>query len=395
MSTTADRASRRPRRLVALLSLLLPVLLAGWTGAAMALPEAFVDKQDQQLDISEWLVEQKGFLPIPIIITEPAIGYGGGLAAMFLRNSMRESAEKARETGLLVPPDIWVVGAFGTENGTKGAFGGGMMTFDEGKWKYRGGVARVDINLAFYGIGDSPLGGATGIDYSLDGWASSQQILRRLGPSNNWLGLRWIYLNLNSKLDISGNPAAGLDRSQASKKASGLGLTLEHDSRDNIFTPSSGLKAGLDGMFYDPSLGSDTAFQTYRGHVFAYWPLHKDFVLGGRLDSRAANGKVPFYMLPFVDMRGVPVARYQDERTALVETELRWTITPRWAAVGFVGSGRAWGSKTSFDEASSVLSKGAGFRYLIARQLGLWVGVDYARGPEEGAVYIMVGNAWR
>jgi hypothetical protein len=46
----------------------------------------------------------------------------------------------------------------------------------------------------------------------------------------------------------------------------------------------------------------------------------------------------------------------------------------------------------SFD--SAQVSKGFGFRYLIARLYGLRVGIDVARGPEDWAFYIQVGNAW-
>ena len=135
--------------------------------------------------------------------------------------------------------------------------------------------------------------------------------------------------------------------------------------------------------------------RSYRGHVFAYMPFGKELVLGGRVDGRAARGRVPFYQLPFIDLRGIPAARYQDENTAVLETELRWNVTPRWAAIGFIGAGRAWGRQTSFSETESAVSKGVGFRYLIAKQLGLWVGIDVAKGPEENAWYIQVGNAWR
>ena len=39
----------------------------------------FRDPEDGQLDMSEWLLTKKGFLPIPIIITEPAFGgFGDG-----------------------------------------------------------------------------------------------------------------------------------------------------------------------------------------------------------------------------------------------------------------------------------------------------------------------------
>jgi len=104
---------------------------------------------------------------------------------------------------------------------------------------------------------------------------------------------------------------------------------------------------------------------------------------------------VPFYQLPFVELRGVPVARYQDERTAAAEVELRWNLTPRWALIGFTGIGRAWGARTTFGEADNITAWGAGFRYLVARRLGLYAGLDIARGPEDTALYIQAGSAWR
>lgn len=75
-------------------------------------------------------------------------------------------------------------------------------------------------------------------------------------------------------------------------------------------------------------------------------------VLAGRVDGRAARGQMPFYMRPFIDMRGIPAARYQDRNTAVVEAEVRWNYTPRWAAVGVMRAGRAWGRSTSFDDAA-------------------------------------------
>jgi len=96
-------------------------------------------------------------------------------------------------------------------------------------------------------------------------------------------------------------------------------------------------------MLYSPDIGSDNKYQTYRAYAFSYFPLAKEFVLGLRADARAARGDVPFYQLPFIELRGIPVARYQDENAAVVETELRWNVTPRWALIGFLGGGCAWG----------------------------------------------------
>ena len=118
-------------------------------------------------------------------------------------------------------------------------------------------------------------------------------------------------------------------------------------------------------------------------------------MLGGGLDARLAYGDIPFYRLPYIDLRGIGSARYQDTRAAVVESELRWNLTQRWALIGFVGAGRTWGRHNSFGDGASQVSKGTGVRYLIARQLGMHVGVDYAWGPEDDTFYIQVGSAWR
>src|SRR6185295_6430775 len=77
-------------------------------------------------------------------------------------------------------------------------------------------------------------------------------------------------------------------------------------------------------------------------YAFAYAPIGKSVVLAGRADTRGANGDVPFYLLPFVDLRGVPAMRLQDRRTAVIETEARWNVTPRWALVGFARVGNEY-----------------------------------------------------
>ncbi|MDZ7653965.1 MAG: hypothetical protein U5L03_16110 [Burkholderiaceae bacterium] len=109
-------------------------------------------------------------------------------------------------------------------------------------------------------------------------------------------------------------------------------------------------------------------------------------MLGLRGDGKFTRGDVPFYALPFIMLRGVPAMRYQGERTLVAEAELRHNVTPRWAVVGFGAAGKAYGGRTSFAHARTIGAGGVGLRYLIARKLGLYAGLDVARGPEETAI---------
>jgi hypothetical protein len=372
--------------------LALLAIAASFAGAAAGADwrDRFIDPQDGGLDASDYLLDHRGVLPVPILITEPAIGYGGGIAAVWFSESLRDVTSRVSPSGRVIPPDILSVALAGTENGTRFGALGGRFSFDEDRWRYRGGVTAMKINLDFYGIGGDDLA----LAYTLKGWATAHEVTRRIGASDHFLGARFLYMDLESNLraDFSGT---GLTPREFAQKTTELGVRYQFDSRDNIFFTKRGIEGALDVMVSRQSFGSDNDFETYRTHVFAYQPFGERVVGAMRVDARAARGDIPFYQLPFIDMRGVPAARYQDENTGLAEIEGRYYFTPRWIGVAFLGAGRVWGRGDSFGDAGSVVSKGAGFRYLLARRLGLAAGIDVARGPEKTAWYIQFGNAWR
>lgn len=355
----------------------------------------FKDAQDGHFDMSRWLLERKGFLPVPVIISDPAVGYGGGVALAFFHRPEGAALERTAADGRkqMIPPNIYGVAGMKTENGSTAYGAGAMLHFKDDRWRYTGGVAKSSFNLDFYTPGK--VLPEVGIGYSSDGYMAFQKIARRLGDQSLFLGLQWIYMDLDIGFDVDSDRQY-FKPHELNRRTSGLGLSLQYDQRDNSFTPNSGWLGMLEGNFYDDAIGSDNEFQSYRAHAFGYLPLgDKRFVLGGRVDVRWVGGDVPFYRLPYIDLRGIGSARYQDTRAATVETELRWNLTPRWAAIGFVGAGRTWGEHGSFSAATSQVAKGVGGRYLIARQLGLYVGLDYAFGPEDDTVYVQVGSAWR
>jgi hypothetical protein len=351
---------------------------------------AFRDPKDGYFDTSQWLLQHKGALLVPIIITEPAVGNGGGLAAVFFHPPKQSEASK--ESGERIPPDIYGLGAFKTENGTYGYGLGGSFHFMDDTWRYAAMVGKASPNLDFYTQG--VLLAPKKIGYNLDGFFSYQQVSRRFGSSDLFLSARWIYMNIDSRLNVQSDDQFFQPKDFA-KRASGLGLGLSYDSRDNTLTPSKGWLWRLEQTSYAPAFGSDNTFQSYRAHVYGYFQLADEWVLGTRADYRAVRGDAPFYQLPSIDLRGIAYGRYQDDNVGMVEAELRWNFMPRWAVLGFGGAGRAWGRTLDFGDASTHTAEGVGFRYLIARALGLYAGVDWAWSQGDHAYYIQVGSAWR
>src|SRR4051812_13337355 len=87
------------------------------TPAASAEPSiwsTFKDPEDGNFDASQFILSKHGFLAIPIVITEPAVGYGGGVALMFMKYAPEPPAG-APPPKRYVPPSFTVVAGGLTE----------------------------------------------------------------------------------------------------------------------------------------------------------------------------------------------------------------------------------------------------------------------------------------
>jgi hypothetical protein len=356
--------------------------LAVASPARAGLMDSFRDPEDGAFDMSTYLLERKGALPVPIVITEPAVGYGGGLALVFFRQSIKELAEQNAGTRRYRPPDAFAGAGFATENGTWGAGAGGLQVIGDDRWRVSGGGGYVHANLAYY-VDDRAL------DYSLDGAGAMVKLQYRLVRTNAWIAMHARYFKVDSEFDSE----TGAPERPTTRTIGGLGPMIEYDSRDNMFTPTSGWAGGVKAMYYDPAFGSDESFRVYDGHVYAYTPLPGPFTLGTRVGGAIANGETPFYMLPYVEQRGIAAQRYQGRNTAVVEGELQWHTSSRWTLLGFYGAGRAWGVR-EYADVDTHGAGGGGFRYMLARLLKMSGGIDFAWGPEF-ALYLQVGTAWR
>ncbi|AQV93855.1 glyceraldehyde-3-phosphate dehydrogenase [Cupriavidus necator] len=385
---TRSHAGQRIASLLGAMALL-------WCGAAFGQAEApaekkplsFFDPEDGMLDMSDFLLNHKGALPVPVVITEPAVGYGGGLGLMFFSESMAEAAANAKSSGKgPAPPNITAVGGAYTENGTWGAGVAHFHTWDGDRYRYLGAIAKVSANLDYFGALNQARA------YELRGVFLVQQLLVRIADTRWYVGPRYVYFDSTATFKFGNAGELGsFDHNQRIGKG---GLVVDYDSRDNIFYPSRGSYAELEAQFARGGLGSTQSFNMYNARGFTWLPLARTVILGLRADTKFSTGDVPFYAQPFVDLRGVQKGRYQDRNALAAEVELRWDVTPRWSLLGFTGVGKAYGRWHDFSDASTIYSIGTGFRYIIARKLGVSIGMDVAHSKGQNAFYIQVGSAW-
>jgi hypothetical protein len=352
-------------------------------------PLRFTDPEDGQLDMSDFLLKHKGALPVPIVITEPAVGYGFGLGLLFFSGPVTGAdSDPTDDRGHRVPPNVTALGGIYTANGTLAAAVGHFHTWDEDRYRYVGALAKVDAHLDYFGPSGQPRA------YTLQGTALLQQFLARIGDSRWYGGVRYVFFDSTSNF-TGGTVPVELGNFQKNQRIAAGSLILDYDSRDNIFYPGAGSFAEFETQFARPGFGGTQNYNVYAGRGFTWIPLSHTLILGLRLDTKFSTGDIPFYAQPYVDLRGVQKGRYQDRNAITTEAELRWDVTPRWSLLGFTGVGKAYGRLQSFSAAQNVQSVGAGFRYLIARKLGVSIGIDVAHSKDQNAFYIQVGSAWR
>ncbi len=342
--------------------------------------ELFFDEQDGKLDVSNYLAKG-GLVPIPIIITEPAVDQGLGFVAQFI--SWPDGTKDTLTRRML--------GGARTGNGSYGYGYFQSGTVLDGRLNYKFGLGQGELTIAAYPGGlVIPVEYTTTFDYGVFG-----SVLWELPDSRFSIGPLIDIRKTETRLSLPASlPVIAPDLTRTLKTAA-LGIGLHFDNRDNPLTPTKGANVYLNAKFNDGTFGSDRDFQVYDLEGYYFGSFAPRWRYGARLAVNAVRGDTPFNVMPAIDTRGVPSNRYQGETILNTEFEVTRELGDRWSVLGFVAAGRAdAGDSRFFKDSGFIYSGGAGLRYRIARKLGLDAGMDVAIGPEDTIVYFQFGHAW-
>jgi len=351
---------------------------------------SFRDPEDGAIDLSQFLLEAHGVLPVLIPITEPAVGYGGGAALLYFHN-------RKKEYNAYVPPNVSGIAGLYTENKTWGAGAFHRHIFGENRVRTMTAVFKPDLRIDYYGnnnpiLRDNPIG------IQLDSWVVLQKAEVRLGDSKWYAGATYTYFNTEVSFDtIPGRPIINeiLKRLNTNSRISAIRPGIAYDNRDNAFTPTRGLLGEVSVNIAAQWLGSSDNFATLHTDLFSYLPVSDRLGSAWRFQGSYLLGDAPFYAVPFISLRGIPAMRYQGNNTLLAETEWTYNVYKRWSVLGFTGVGNAFSDFGQFGAGDRAWNLGTGFRYKIARLLGVHMGMDFAWGNgEEFAFYIVFGTSW-
>jgi len=354
------------------------------TAPSPNLPQAQGNQADYQ-----GFFNNSSFLIVPIPISNPTIGSGGGLAtAMFFKT---DKDSKSSFIG---------AGGFYTGNGSWGAATLGDVSFDEARYHARTTAGYANVNYDFYGTQATNAGDQRHVSLNQNG-GLFQGVFEGRVAQDFYVGGKMRYLTIKTKFkspDIAGGlldhdgPLAGLKDNVIT-----TGLTATYDSRDKDYSPSQGwliqggFDAGLNAFITkEPFLKTTLSLNRYD-------TVATDLVLASHGSFCGEGGHVPIFDLCLFgsqnDLRGYAVGRYQDKTMFTIQEELRWRAFWRIGFVAFAGLGSVAPTINRFDKI--LYSGGGGIRFLASREYGVNIGIDgVVNAQGQATYYIQVGEAF-
>ncbi|AOW10628.1 BamA/TamA family outer membrane protein [Flavobacterium gilvum] len=349
---------------------------------------SYKDTLDGKFDASTMIDNAKGFIPVPILVTEAALGgIGVGLLPLYISPQKKPIGDED-----YIAPTI--TSGFFAYTANKSWFTGIYRrgTLDKLQMKYKLFAGYIDLNLNYY----KEIENVGEVKYSFNNVVVPVlvSLSKRIPNQKSYFGFEYMRYPLTLTPNFERQDPPIIPENEFKKHIAAFTTFIDWDQRNTVFTPDNGYRLNFNYSVNDNWTGSDYDFQRLEGFFHYFTPIKSNWISGFRLEGQSVFGDVPFHQLPTVKLRGIPAYRYQGTTIGLFETEQRYDLNLRWSVLGFAGTAMTLQKNQNFSDAKWVYNAGTGFRYLIARTYGLRMGLDLAVGPGSFGYYIVVGQKW-
>ncbi|EPR69691.1 Outer membrane protein [Cyclobacterium qasimii M12-11B] len=166
---------------------------------------------------------------------------------------------------------------------------------------------------------------------------------------------------------------------------SGLGISMNIDTRDNIFQPRKGMYHQLSWMEFHSVFGSDFNFTQWVFDLRKYHAINEKQVIAGQAWFSFTKGTAPFQHLSLIGgsdlMRGYFEGRYRDKHAMVYQAEWRTPLYRKLNMVLFGSGGQVANQLSGFNFRQLRWAAGFGFRYKLNSE-GLNLRIDLAFGDQ-------------
>ncbi len=236
-------------------------------------------------------------------------------------------------------------------------------------------------------------------DYEPSYFKSYTNIQKQIKPGL-FFGLRYQYEYINlKKTDEDGVLQYGLIPGSEGGSASGLGIIINHDTRNHIYYPSSGFYNQIYAAYFGKTIGSAYKFNMISFDLRKYFSVFGSHVLAFQTYDTFIFGEPPFQMLALLGgsywMRGYYFGRYRDKNMITFQTEYRFPLFWHFGGVGFFGFGDVASEINKFEINEFKYTLGIGFRFMFDNQERINARLDIGFGKNgNSGVYVLVVEAF-
>ena len=324
--------------------------------------------------------------PLPFYLPETSLGFGGAGAYTFRWEGQAKNAN---------PSQVQFVATYTLENQIL-LYAPFKLYFGENKYFFFGEAGYYKYFYRYFGIGARTTNRLEET-YKVNFPRVTANITRQV--LNNWfIGPSFWYDDFNMKeFETEGELIKGINGTEGGVVFGG-GLRLIHDTRDNLFYPTTGVYGDVAWLIHDEAFGSSYNFQTLDINISKYFPISTKQVLAANFVYRETGSQAPFYHLAQhggpKNGRGYIQGRYRDRSMFTINLEWRQKIKGRFGAVFFANYGGVSQSFDSFELNTLKPAFGLGLRYELDKINHLNVRLDYGIGNGSSEFYITVGEAF-
>ena len=326
---------------------------------------------------------------VPIPISNPTLDSGLVLVgAYFYRQT---EAQKKQQ-----PASVTGAGALYTSNDSKLFIVGHQSYWYEDRWRLGGAIGYADLKLTL--LLPTSVGNRDRINWGIEGDIAMAKLSHKV--FGNWYAAvsgRWMDIEQSFGFGMAQGEFESVPVSAALDAdiiSAGLGIAIEHDSRDLPLNTYDGHKFELSALFNDENLGSDKTYQSYKLAYSSYHELSKPVVLAWEIQGCAREGATPVWDACLIPLRGFSSLDYIGKQSVAGQLEARWRLNSRWGVVGFAGGGYVKDTILDFSDDTFIRSYGIGLRFMVLKAKRINLRVDYARSNDSDAFHVSVGEAF-
>jgi len=177
----------------------------------------------------------------------------------------------------------------------------------------------------------------------------------------------------------------------------GAGLVTTWDRRNNLYFPRQGYYVEARAMLHHVDAARQYPFARFMVDARHYWPVHDRHVLAVNGYVEAVAGTTPFQLLPLLGgadrMRGYREGRYRDNVLGLIQGAYRFPLFWRFKGAVFANAGNVAPQLGRLGQSTVKYAVGGGLRLRLNDE-GVHGRVDYAIGPDGGALYVTLLEAF-